>query len=213
MGKPLSPDRVFYFPMDEPEPHLAYDFFTPIPLQDEPIVVPVVDEIAKPIIKIEEQVIQVRDAEAADCITIREIGPRVPAVEGQVKRGQQTATQRDEVIVGLSQQCIIGMDRRLANLERRPPGPYIMGKPLSPDRVFYFPMDEPEPHLAYDFFTPGPLQGMREDIAMLFDDDDFSDDNSKGFEDDEEVCEVNKEWLMALVTPPLMPVYPHRALT
>nr|GFD24595.1 hypothetical protein [Tanacetum cinerariifolium] len=24
MGKPLSPDRVFDFSMDEPEPHLAY---------------------------------------------------------------------------------------------------------------------------------------------------------------------------------------------
>ncbi|GKD21804.1 hypothetical protein Tco_1223507, partial [Tanacetum coccineum] len=33
----------------------------------------------------------------------------------------------------------------------------IMGKPLSPDLVFDFPMDEPEPHLAYDFFAPRPL--------------------------------------------------------
>ncbi|GJS12567.1 hypothetical protein Tco_0407039, partial [Tanacetum coccineum] len=33
----------------------------------------------------------------------------------------------------------------------------IMGEPLSPDRVFDFPMDEPEPHPAYDFFAPGQL--------------------------------------------------------
>ncbi|GKF31237.1 hypothetical protein Tco_0101035, partial [Tanacetum coccineum] len=96
----------------------------------------------------------VSDAEVADGITIEEIGPRVSAVEGQ---GQQTATQRDEVITGLTQQvyalqaavqqkdsqyhhlqtmvnemssrestlmqCILGMNRRLADLERRPPGP------------------------------------------------------------------------------------------
>ncbi|GJV58542.1 reverse transcriptase domain-containing protein [Tanacetum coccineum] len=35
----------------------------------------------------------------------------------------------------------------------------IMGEPLSPDRVFDFPVDEPEPHPAYDFFAPGPLPG------------------------------------------------------
>ncbi|GJZ87474.1 hypothetical protein Tco_0659084 [Tanacetum coccineum] len=142
-----------------------------------------------------------------------------------------------------------------------------MGEPLSPDRVFDFPMDEPEPHPTYDFFAPGPLPGyagnpnnangwieadvpllgemgeplgaeaddpmggpvvdkiaepivemeeqvialvidVEEDIAMLFGDDDFSDDDSEGFEDDEEVWEVNEEWLMAPVTPPLMPVVP-----
>ncbi|GJT84818.1 retrovirus-related pol polyprotein from transposon TNT 1-94 [Tanacetum coccineum] len=118
----------------------------------------------------------------------------------------------------------------------------IMGEPLSLDRVFDFPMDEPEPHPAYDFFAPGPLPGyagnpnnnngwieadvpllgelgaeadepmvgplvdeiaepivemeeqvialvidMEEDIAMLFGDGDFSDDDSEGFEDEEEV--------------------------
>ncbi|GKB73876.1 hypothetical protein Tco_0935288 [Tanacetum coccineum] len=67
----------------------------------------------------------VSDAEVADGITIGEIGPRVSAVEGhvqfmasqmvqavgrleqvgtQVEQGQQTATQRDEVITGLTQQ-------------------------------------------------------------------------------------------------------------
>ncbi|GKA92430.1 hypothetical protein Tco_0814355, partial [Tanacetum coccineum] len=35
----------------------------------------------------------------------------------------------------------------------------IMGEPLSPDRVFDFLMDEPEPQHAYDFFAPGPLPG------------------------------------------------------
>nr|GEW56515.1 MAK10-like protein [Tanacetum cinerariifolium] len=49
---------------------------------------------------------------------------------------------------------------------------------------------------------------MKEDLAMLFGDDDFSDDDFEGFTDDEEVWEVNKEWLMAPVTPPLMPDIP-----
>ncbi|GKC02704.1 hypothetical protein Tco_0994314 [Tanacetum coccineum] len=138
-----------------------------------------------------------------------------------------------------------------------------MGEPLSPDRVFDFPMDEPKPHPAYDFFAPGLLPGyagnpnnnnrwieadvpllgelgavadepmvgplvdeiaepiveaeeqvitpvidMEEDIAMLFGDGDFSDDNSERFEDEEEVWEVNEEWLMAPVLPPSMPVVP-----
>ncbi|GKE46662.1 hypothetical protein Tco_1477920 [Tanacetum coccineum] len=138
-----------------------------------------------------------------------------------------------------------------------------MGEPLSPDRVFDFPIDEPEPHPAYDFFAPGPLTGyvgnpnnnngwleaddyllrelkamvdepmvgpmvdevakpvaeaeeeevvapvvgIDEDIAMLFGDDDFEDDASEGF-DEEEVWEVNEEWLMAPVTPPPMLAVP-----
>ncbi|GKB43374.1 hypothetical protein Tco_0888316 [Tanacetum coccineum] len=49
---------------------------------------------------------------------------------------------------------------------------------------------------------------IEEDIAVLFGDGDFSDDDSEGFEDEEEVWEVNEEWLMAPVTPPLMPVMP-----
>ncbi|GKA19746.1 hypothetical protein Tco_0699661 [Tanacetum coccineum] len=127
-----------------------------------------------------------------------------------------------------------------------------MGEPLSPDRVFDFPIDEPEPHLAYDFFAPGSLPGyagnpnnnngwieadvpllgelgemgepqgaevdepmvipaieevaepideaeeqmiapvvdMDEDIAMLFGDDDFEDDASEGFDEEESVYEV-----------------------
>ncbi|GKB83402.1 hypothetical protein Tco_0950297 [Tanacetum coccineum] len=139
-----------------------------------------------------------------------------------------------------------------------------MGEPLSPDRVFDFPVDEPEPHPAYDFFAPGPLPGyagnpnnnngwleaddyllgeleamvdepmvvpaieevaepvaeaeeeqviapvvdMEEDLAALFgEDEDFEDDASDGF-DEEEVWEVNEEWLMAPTTPPLMLAVP-----
>ncbi|GKB54941.1 reverse transcriptase domain-containing protein [Tanacetum coccineum] len=125
-----------------------------------------------------KKVIQVSDAEVAAGITIGEISPRISAVEGQVQvmasqmvyaadrfeqigtqveQGQQTVTQRDEVITGLTQQvqalqavvhqrdsqiqqlqttvseissrestlmqCILGMYRRLADLERRPLGP------------------------------------------------------------------------------------------
>ncbi|GKE77184.1 hypothetical protein Tco_1543304 [Tanacetum coccineum] len=136
-----------------------------------------------------------------------------------------------------------------------------MGEPLSPDRVFDFPIDAPEPHPAYDFFAPRPLPGhagnpnnnngwieadvpllgelgaeadepmvgplvgkiaepivemkeqaialviyMEDDIAMLFGDGDFNDDHSEGLDDEEEVWEVNEEWLMAPVTPPPIPV-------
>nr|GFA24051.1 hypothetical protein [Tanacetum cinerariifolium] len=53
-----------------------------------------------------------------------------------------------------------------------------MGEPSSPDRVFDFPMDEPEPHPAYDFFAPGQLLGyagnpnnmngwIEEDVPLL----------------------------------------------
>ncbi|GKD50787.1 hypothetical protein Tco_1279763 [Tanacetum coccineum] len=93
-----------------------------------------------------KKVIQVSDAEVAYDITITtgEVGPRVSSVEGQVQvmtsqmvqamgrleqvgtqmeQGQQAATQRDEAIERLSQQCILGMDKRLVDLERRPSGP------------------------------------------------------------------------------------------
>ncbi|GJW74725.1 hypothetical protein Tco_0134095 [Tanacetum coccineum] len=52
-----------------------------------------------------------------------------------------------------------------------------------------------------------PVVDMDEDIAMLFGDDDFEDDDSEGF-DEEEVWEVNEEWLMAPATPPPMPAVP-----
>ncbi|GKB95774.1 hypothetical protein Tco_0981911 [Tanacetum coccineum] len=118
------------------------------------------------------------DAEIAAGVIIGEIGPRVLAVEGQmqvmasqmiqavdrveqvgvqVELGQQTSTQRDETVTGLTQQvqalqadvqqrdtqiqqlqttvtemssrestlmrCILGLEKRIAALERRPPGP------------------------------------------------------------------------------------------
>ncbi|GKA65791.1 hypothetical protein Tco_0765498 [Tanacetum coccineum] len=84
MGEPLSPDGMFDFPIDEPEPHPAYDFFTPGPLPgytgnpnnnngwieadvplpgelgvvaDKPMVGPIGDEIAEPIVEAKEQMI------------------------------------------------------------------------------------------------------------------------------------------------------------
>nr|GEV54960.1 hypothetical protein [Tanacetum cinerariifolium] len=81
-GKSLSPDCVFDFPEDVPEPHPAYDFFAPGPLPgyagnpnnnngwleaddyllgeleamvDEPMVIPAIDEVAKPVAEAEEQ--------------------------------------------------------------------------------------------------------------------------------------------------------------
>ncbi|GJV02360.1 hypothetical protein Tco_1335929 [Tanacetum coccineum] len=145
---------------------------------DEPMVNPVIDELAEPIVEgtrsvdgtrhtplmplcphralrviedlctrmgnleyghgfLVKKVIMVSDAEVADSIAIREIGPRVSTMEDQMQvmasqmvqvvskleQGQQAVTQRDETIAVLSQQCIFGMDRRLADLERRPSGP------------------------------------------------------------------------------------------
>ncbi|GJT92658.1 hypothetical protein Tco_1081503 [Tanacetum coccineum] len=220
MGKPLSPDHVFDFPMNEPHP--AYDFFAPAPLPEyadnlnnnngwlaaddyllgelaamvnEQMVVPAVEEVVEPVVEEEEEqmeasdgvcvwrmvwevnedwlmapttpppvlavpppsvyevggpstavdegpsfpqvalrlpmppsviedlstrldnleyrhrqfvqrVVQGSDAEITVGVTIREIGPRVLAVEGQmqVESGQQTSTQRDETVTGLTQQ-------------------------------------------------------------------------------------------------------------
>nr|GEW32666.1 hypothetical protein [Tanacetum cinerariifolium] len=82
-------------------------------------------------------------------------------------------------------------------------------------------MDEPDLHPAYDFIAPGslpgytgrgadgyPSNGHGGDLAMLFSDEYFSDDGPDDDEDHEEVWEVNEEWLMALVTPPLTPFMP-----
>nr|GEX34382.1 hypothetical protein [Tanacetum cinerariifolium] len=100
-----------------------------------------------------KKVIQVSDAEVVAGFSIREIGSRVFAVEGQV----QTATQRDKEIARLTRQvqalqatvqqrdtpiqqlqtmvsktssrestlmqCILGLDRQLAEFERRPQDP------------------------------------------------------------------------------------------
>ncbi|GJU87277.1 hypothetical protein Tco_1294823 [Tanacetum coccineum] len=49
---------------------------------------------------------------------------------------------------------------------------------------------------------------MEEDLAMLFGDDGFSDYSLDDDEDDEDVWEVDEEWLMAPVTPPSMLVMP-----
>ncbi|GKA68203.1 hypothetical protein Tco_0768120 [Tanacetum coccineum] len=198
----LSWANVFDFPMDKPELHPAYDFFTPGPLlgyagnpnnlngwieanvpllgeigdplgaeADEPMVGPVADEIAKPIVEMEEQmvalvidveediamlfgdddfsddyskgfeddeeVIQVSDAKVADVIAIREINPRVSDVNGHVQvmesqmvqavgrleQIQQLQALVSEMSSHESTLCILGMDRRLADLERRPLGP------------------------------------------------------------------------------------------
>ncbi|GKA87951.1 hypothetical protein Tco_0809715 [Tanacetum coccineum] len=93
-----------------------------------------------------KKVIQVSDAEVADGITIGDIGPRIYVVEGQVhvmasqmvqavgrpeqvgtqvEQGQQAATKQDEMSSRESRlmQCILEMDRRLADLEKRPLGP------------------------------------------------------------------------------------------
>nr|GEW63859.1 hypothetical protein [Tanacetum cinerariifolium] len=53
------------------------------------------------------------------------------------------------------------------------------------------------------------VMDIEEDVAMLFEvEDDSSDDYFEGHEGDEEVWEVDEEWLMEPVTPPSMPVMP-----
>nr|GEV50812.1 hypothetical protein [Tanacetum cinerariifolium] len=199
-----------------------------------------------------KKVILVSDAEVADDITIREVGPRVSAIEGQ------TATQRDEGISELSQQVLAlqaamqqrdsqiqqlqTMDhqrRDLVVLQIGPPeerfscsADSIMGDPLSPDRVFDFLMDEPEPHPAYDFFVPRLHPGyagnpnnnngwIKADVPLLGELGAEADEPMVSplvdeiaepiVEMEEQVItsvidEVNEEWLMAPVIPPPMPV-------
>ncbi|GJS07346.1 hypothetical protein Tco_0364142 [Tanacetum coccineum] len=82
MGEPLSLDRVFDFPVDEPKPQPAYDFFAPAPLPgyagnpnnnngwleaddylvgelgamvDEQMVVPAIEEVAEPVAEAEDE--------------------------------------------------------------------------------------------------------------------------------------------------------------
>ncbi|GKB64547.1 hypothetical protein Tco_0920733 [Tanacetum coccineum] len=105
-----------------------------------------------------------------------------------------------------------------------------MGEPLSPDHVFDFPMDEPEPQYAYDFFAPELLLGyasnlnntnrwIEADVPLLGELDEMGE--TLRAEVDEPmvdpmidelaeliVKEVNEEWLMAPVTLPPMPVMP-----
>nr|GEZ25902.1 hypothetical protein [Tanacetum cinerariifolium] len=49
---------------------------------------------------------------------------------------------------------------------------------------------------------------MEKDLAMVIGDNDFSEDGLDDGGDDEDVWEMEKEWLMAPVTPPSMPVMP-----
>ncbi|GJX10305.1 hypothetical protein Tco_0200164 [Tanacetum coccineum] len=83
-----------------------------------------------------------------------------------------------------------------------------MGEPLLPDHVFDFPVNELEPHPAYDFFAPGPLPRyagnpnnnngwIEADVPLL---------GELGVVADEPM-EVNEERLMAPVTlPPMLTV-------
>nr|GFA28239.1 hypothetical protein [Tanacetum cinerariifolium] len=64
-----------------------------------------------------------------------------------------------------------------------------------------------EPIVEAEEQVLAPMVDMDEDIAMIFGDDDFEYDDWEGFEQ-EEVWEVKDEWLMALVTPHLMPALP-----
>ncbi|GJV30033.1 hypothetical protein Tco_1386481 [Tanacetum coccineum] len=64
-----------------------------------------------------------------------------------------------------------------------------------------------EPIVEAEEQVIAPVVDMDKDIAMLFGDDDFGDDDSEGF-DKEVVWEVNEEWMMAPITPPLMPAVP-----
>ncbi|GKE94255.1 hypothetical protein Tco_1579110 [Tanacetum coccineum] len=88
-----------------------------------------------------------------------------------------------------------------------------MGEPLGAevDKPLVDPViDElAEPIVEVEEQMVAPAMNMEEDLAMLFGlEDDSSDDDFEGPEGDEEVWEVNEEWLMALVTLPLMPVMP-----
>ncbi|GKD44439.1 hypothetical protein Tco_1269084 [Tanacetum coccineum] len=83
-----------------------------------------------------KKVIMVSDAEVADNIAIGEISPRVSTVEGQVLASQMVQVHKGVQIQQLQtlvaemssregplMQCILGLDRRLTDAERRPPGP------------------------------------------------------------------------------------------
>nr|GEW59209.1 hypothetical protein [Tanacetum cinerariifolium] len=100
---------------------------------------------------------------------------------------------------------------------------------------FLITCDEPEPHPAYDFFAPRPLLGyagnqnknngwietdvpLLEELRVVSDEpmvgpivDEITEPiveaEEQGF-DEEDVREVNEEWLMAPVTPPSMPAVP-----
>ncbi|GKG04528.1 hypothetical protein Tco_0314915, partial [Tanacetum coccineum] len=102
-----------------------------------------------------------------------------------------------------------------------------MDIPPSPDCRFDFPMAEPEPHPAYDFFAAEPIPGLaeapdnmngwiEEDVPLLSEMGEpmemaygteeaelgllFGDGTDD--DDDEDEWEYDDEWLMAPVTPP-----------
>nr|GEV05104.1 hypothetical protein [Tanacetum cinerariifolium] len=101
-----------------------------------------------------------------------------------------------------------------------------MGEPLSPNHVFDFLVDEPEPHPAYDFFAPRPLPGyvgnpnnnngwIEANVHLLGELEAVADKLMVSPIVDEIAGlilkakeQVNDEWLMAPVTPPLMPAVP-----
>ncbi|GJR65946.1 hypothetical protein Tco_1492068 [Tanacetum coccineum] len=65
-----------------------------------------------------------------------------------------------------------------------------------------------EPMVEAEEQMIAPVIDMEEDLAALFgEDDNFEDDDSEGF-GEEEVWEMNEEWLMAPVTPPPVPFMP-----
>ncbi|GJT57589.1 hypothetical protein Tco_0992643 [Tanacetum coccineum] len=69
-----------------------------------------------------QRVNQVSDAEVAAGVTIGELGLRVYDVKGQIQQLQTTVTEmnnRESTLI----RCILGLERRIAALERRPPRP------------------------------------------------------------------------------------------
>nr|GEX73731.1 hypothetical protein [Tanacetum cinerariifolium] len=99
-----------------------------------------IDEVVEPIAKGEEQVVTIvidveediamlfgdddfSDDDSKGFEDDEEVVGRLEQVGTQMEQGQQATTQRDKTIEGLSQQCIPRMDRRHADLERRPSGP------------------------------------------------------------------------------------------
>nr|GFA32474.1 hypothetical protein [Tanacetum cinerariifolium] len=87
-----------------------------------------------------QKINQVSDAEVAASVTIREIGPMIYTVEGQVQvmtsqmvhatdRWEERDKQLQTIVTEMGSRestlirCILGLERRIAALEKRPPGP------------------------------------------------------------------------------------------
>nr|GEV18207.1 hypothetical protein [Tanacetum cinerariifolium] len=76
----------------------------------------------------EEEAWEVSDAEVPPSVTIGELGPRIYDVEGQVQRDTHIQQLQTTVIEMGSREstlmrCILGLERRIAALEKRSPGP------------------------------------------------------------------------------------------